>query len=415
MTYKKAALAVAVALGLMLTTGCDKEPPAVSITYPPDNATISDPVIIRADADDNKEVVEVEFHVDGAMCYSDTESPWEYEWDPTTVSDSSMHTVFAKAYDPSDNVGTSDVVTVFVDYNQPPSAPGNPSPANGATDQPLDVNLSWTGGDPDGDPVTYDVYFGTSSSPPLVASGYTSTTYNPGTLEYNTTYYWKIVAKDDKGATTAGDVWYFTTEQRPGQWLSYDDGSFEDGYKCTTYGWLVVRFTRPSGWSAARVTKVRIYLFSGSYEEFDIDSWDDYTSSGDYYWPSGSLINLKEQTSQSTGWREHTVNHTFSSSQFFVGIWHYSSDDPYLGADEGSSCARRSYYKCGGDSWYVFTSGCDFGVRVYVEPAVSQALTQGPAGEPKKEESVQGMWLTPSECSLVTPDGEVGEIEIISQ
>ncbi|MCK4232007.1 hypothetical protein KAX21_03570, partial [candidate division WOR-3 bacterium] len=87
MTYKKAALAVAVALGLMLTTGCDKEPPAVSITYPPDNATISDPVIIRADADDNKEVVEVEFHVDGAMCYSDTESPWEYEWDPTTVSD----------------------------------------------------------------------------------------------------------------------------------------------------------------------------------------------------------------------------------------------------------------------------------------------------------------------------------------
>ncbi|TKJ44228.1 hypothetical protein CEE36_00350 [candidate division TA06 bacterium B3_TA06] len=414
MIYRKAVLAAAVVLGLMLTTGCDKEPPAVSITYPLDNATISDPVIIRADADDNKEVVEVEFHVDGAMCYSDTESPWEYEWDPTTVSDSSMHTVFAKAYDPSDNVGTSDVVTVFVDYNQPPSAPGNPSPANGATDQPLDVNLSWTGGDPDGDPVTYDVYFGTSSSPSLVASDRTTTNYDPGSLEYNTTYYWKIVAKDDKGATTTGDVWQFTTER--GQWLSYDDGSFETGRRCVDYGWLMVRFTRPSGWSAARVTKVRIYIHGQSQYSFDIDAFDDYEQSGGYYWPDGHWITLKDGASQGIGWYEHSVSHTFQSKEFFVGIWDKSTGAPYLGWDE-AGCDARSYYDCGG-GWFVYYYAC-WGVRVYVEQPTLVASKAGAPEQtydnPNKEKVIRGMWLEPSECYLVTPDGEVGEIEIISQ
>jgi PKD repeat protein len=99
--------------------------------------------------------------------------------------------------------------------NNSPNLPASPSPTDGAINQGLNVDLSWTGGDPDGDAVIYDVYFGTSSNPPLVSSDQTDTTYDPGTLSYDTHYYWKIVAEDENGETTTGPVWDFTTEAEP--------------------------------------------------------------------------------------------------------------------------------------------------------------------------------------------------------
>jgi len=96
--------------------------------------------------------------------------------------------------------------------NNPPYAPSNPSPPNGATNVDIDADLSWTGGDPDpGDTVTYDVYFGTTSPPPMVSSNQSSTSYNPGTMNLDTLYYWKIVAWDNHGASTPGPIWSFTT------------------------------------------------------------------------------------------------------------------------------------------------------------------------------------------------------------
>jgi len=97
--------------------------------------------------------------------------------------------------------------------NNPPYAPSNPNPANQNSNADLDVILSWSGGDPDGDPVTYDVFFGSVTPPPQVSSGQSATTYDPGVMDYETTYYWKIVAWDDKDASTVGPVWEFTTEE----------------------------------------------------------------------------------------------------------------------------------------------------------------------------------------------------------
>ena len=102
--------------------------------------------------------------------------------------------------------------TTGLALNNPPNMPSNPSPTNHAAGVSVNPHLSWTGGDPNaGDTVTYDVYFGTSVTPPLVSNHRTATTYDPGTLAYGTKYYWKIVATDNHAATTTGPVWDFTT------------------------------------------------------------------------------------------------------------------------------------------------------------------------------------------------------------
>jgi hypothetical protein len=99
--------------------------------------------------------------------------------------------------------------------NEPPNTPSNPLPLNATTDIPVNTQLSWTGGDPNqGDIVSYDVYFGTTNPPPKVIGNQTVTTYTPGTLNYQTTYYWKIIAWDNHGAYTIGPVWHFTTQKQ---------------------------------------------------------------------------------------------------------------------------------------------------------------------------------------------------------
>lgn len=96
--------------------------------------------------------------------------------------------------------------------NQAPSYPSNPSPASGSTGQPITTQLSWSPStDPESDPVTYDVHFGTTSPPGVVSPDQSTSTYNPGTLDYSTTYYWQVVAKDDHGNSTPGTIWNFAT------------------------------------------------------------------------------------------------------------------------------------------------------------------------------------------------------------
>lgn len=97
--------------------------------------------------------------------------------------------------------------------NTPPNLPFSPFPADGAIVQNLDVDLSWSGGDLDGDSVTYDVYFEADDATPdvLASDDQASIAYDPGTLNASTYYYWRVVAQDEHGATTAGPVWDFST------------------------------------------------------------------------------------------------------------------------------------------------------------------------------------------------------------
>jgi hypothetical protein len=98
----------------------------------------------------------------------------------------------------------------FTPENRAPDAPTNPSPANNQT-VAINAVLSWEASDPDGDAVTFDVYFGGAADPPLVESNHNDTTYDPGTLDFSKTYRWRIVVKDDSDSSASGPVWSFAT------------------------------------------------------------------------------------------------------------------------------------------------------------------------------------------------------------
>ncbi len=100
--------------------------------------------------------------------------------------------------------------------NQSPNTPSEPLPANESTEQPTRLTLSWIGGDPDpGDNVTYDVYFGLGTNPPLVSSSQTETTYEPEMLQHFKFYFWKILATDSNGVSVSDPIWSFLTESEP--------------------------------------------------------------------------------------------------------------------------------------------------------------------------------------------------------
>src|SRR5690606_7978357 len=91
----------------------------------------------------------------------------------------------------------------------PPPLPGkatNPSPAHLATGVSRTPQFTWTAGLA---ATSHRIYLGTSSPGTLKATQ-TETTYTPGTLAGQMTYYWRVDEVNTTGTTT-GDVWSFTT------------------------------------------------------------------------------------------------------------------------------------------------------------------------------------------------------------
>ena len=98
--------------------------------------------------------------------------------------------------------------------NNPPNTPSNPFPYDEETGVYIDTYVKWKGGDLNNDDVTYDIYFGTNITPPLVSENQSETVYYPpGVLDFNNTYYWKIVAWDEYNSSSSGPIWSFTTEE----------------------------------------------------------------------------------------------------------------------------------------------------------------------------------------------------------
>ena len=91
-----------------------------------------------------------------------------------------------------------------------PGVVSNPSPSNQAANVSTNPTLSWSGSS---NADSYDVYFGTTSDPTTLVGSTTSTSFPLPGLNLNTTYYWKIVARNNCGQSTSGPVWSFSTVQ----------------------------------------------------------------------------------------------------------------------------------------------------------------------------------------------------------
>ena len=101
---------------------------------------------------------------------------------------------------------------------EPPCPVGyasNPSPADGANDVSIDASeATW---DNPVDATSNEFWFGTDpTSLTLLQSGSLATSFSipPGTLEYGTSYFWRVDCANDTCSNT-GPVWSFTTEQDP--------------------------------------------------------------------------------------------------------------------------------------------------------------------------------------------------------
>jgi predicted secreted protein len=129
-------------------------------------------------------------------------------------------TIYIRAVDNDRTEGNASYDTLYVDHmyidggalpTEKPEPATNPDPANGASNVTTTPTLSWAAG---AGAESHDVYFGTSS-PPASQGNQTATSFSPGDLALDTTYYWRIDEVNDLG-TTSGDVWSFTTQASSG-------------------------------------------------------------------------------------------------------------------------------------------------------------------------------------------------------
>ncbi|MHC4394626.1 MAG: LamG domain-containing protein, partial [Planctomycetota bacterium] len=125
----------------------------------------------------------------------------------------------------------SEINDIYTGGPTPPGQASSPSPADSATDVSIDADLSWTAGSGS---TSSDVYFGTTS-PGAFQGNQTATTFAPGTMSNDTTYYWRIDEINAAGTTT-GVVWSFTTVAAPagdveiiGSWVSGTSHTEEAG------------------------------------------------------------------------------------------------------------------------------------------------------------------------------------------
>ncbi len=226
--------------------------------------------------------------------------------------------------------GSAYVFAKFSEFNNPPYTPGNLYPLNGAINCDIDIDLSWFGGDPDeNDTVFYDVYLDANNPNPTtkVSDDQTETTFDPGTLDYSTTYYWKVHARDSYNYVTKGPIWHFTTREFENQPPNTPEFIGPTLLKIKEEGTFVVSTIDPEN------DKVYFYIDWG---DGYIVNWDGpYKSEKAVYynhsWRSNNTytikIKAKDTYDAESDWFEYEIKITNPRNRFTTNhpLWHLFS------------------------------------------------------------------------------------------
>ncbi len=89
-------------------------PPTVQIVNPQGGQVVEGIVNITAYAEDERSIQKVAFFIDGDSVGTTAAYPYVYNWNTAGYSDSTSHTIFAKAFDGGNNVAVSPVIQVTV-------------------------------------------------------------------------------------------------------------------------------------------------------------------------------------------------------------------------------------------------------------------------------------------------------------
>jgi uncharacterized protein (TIGR02145 family) len=191
----------------------NNRPPKAAMNITPKSGFLQDEFRMDAsacsDAEDKNADLQVRFDFEG-------DGTWDTEYSKTKVvthvyTNPGTFNVQVMVKDKEESTDTETVALQVQPANTGPELPKDPSPANNVTGATTRGFLSWSCTDPDRDSLKYDIYFGLNQNPGKVVADKAGASYETIPLEYNTTYYWKVVAKDPYGHEATGNVWSFTT------------------------------------------------------------------------------------------------------------------------------------------------------------------------------------------------------------
>lgn len=104
---------------IVVSVAGDSSAPAVAVTAPANNATVSGLVTVTAAASDNVGIARVELYDNGTLLFAGNQTSLSYSWDTARVANGA-HVITARAFDGAGNLGSASVsVSVLNDTTAP--------------------------------------------------------------------------------------------------------------------------------------------------------------------------------------------------------------------------------------------------------------------------------------------------------